>query len=159
MSHSVQWQAEQCERENRVILHDVPALLNALARSSVLESNEYQNTHDEYMCACQQLKQRISQLHCKMVALSALGAFQSYRTDARPDLHGAHSVPISSAMKLRLHQHASFISLAVARHDRENKFRAVQGHVHTLQDLRSRHDLALDQVRTSVRSRVSPHRL
>jgi len=156
MSYSSQWQAEQIERDNRVVLHDVPALLNQLMQSSVLESNEYQNTHDEYMHACQLLRDRISQLHYKMVALRAVGAFQSYRTDARPDPLETNSVPISSAMKLRLHHHASLISLAVARQIRENKFRTAQGHVQTLKDLTKRHDLALDQVRTRVRSHVSP---
>jgi len=159
MSRSLQWQAQQCEGENRAILYDVPALLHELMRSSVLESNEYQNTHDEYMYACQQHKDRMSQLHYRMVALDAVGAFQSYRKDARPDLYETNSVPISSAMKLRLHHHASLISLAVARQVRENKFRTVQAHVHTLEDLRNRYDLALDQVRTRVLSHVPPHRM
>ena len=159
MSRSSPWQAEQYERENRAILYDVPVLLHEMMQSSLLESNEYQNTHDEYMYACQQLKDRISKLHYEMVALGAVNAFQSYRMDARPDVHETNSVPISSAMKLRLHQHASWISLAVARQVRENKFHTVQAHVHTLEDLRNRHDLALDQVRTRVLSHVPPNRM
>jgi len=47
MSHSLQWQVEQYKRENRVILYDLPALLNELMLLCVLESNEYQDTHDD----------------------------------------------------------------------------------------------------------------
>jgi len=139
-----------------VILYDVPALLNEPIHSCVLESNEYQNTHDEYIHACLQLKDRISQLHYKIVALGAVDTFLSYRTNARQDLHETIPVPISSGMKLRLHYHATLISLAVARQVRENKFRTVQEHVQTLKDLRNRHDLSLDQLRTRVESHLLP---
>ena len=156
MSHSAQWQAEQYKRENRVILYDVPALLNEHMQSCVLESNEYQNTHDEYMHVCCQLKDRISQLHYKIVALGAVDAFLSYPTNARRDTHETNSAHISSAIKLRLHHHASLISLAVARQVRENKFCTIREHVQTLKNLQNRHDLALDQLHTRVKSHLSP---
>jgi len=78
MSHSSHWQADQYKRENRAILYDVPVLLNERMQSCVMESNEYQNTHDEYIYACLQLKDQISQLHDKIVALGAVDAFLAY---------------------------------------------------------------------------------
>ena len=156
MSRALPTHAEQCRRENRVILYDVPALLNERMQSCVSESNEYQNTHDEYMHTCLHLKDRISHLHYNIMALGAVKAFMSYQTRVRHDLHETTSVPISSAMKLRLHEHAALISLAVQRQTRENKFHAFQKHVHTLQDLRNRHDASLEQLRTRVLSHLSP---
>jgi len=154
--NSSKWQAGHYTKDNQTILYDVPVLLNERMQSCVLESNEYQNTHNEYINACRQLRYRILQLHNKRVALDAVDAFLASRTNAHSDPHVSKPAVMSSAMKLRLQQHASLISLTVSRQVRENKFRTAQEHIQDLKDLRTRHDLALNQLRTRIESHILP---
>jgi len=156
MSRSRRTIAEECMRENTVLLHDVPVLLNQRMHSCVLESAEYQRTHDDYMRTCLRLKRRISQLHYEIVALQAAKALMSCRANVHREQHKAAPISISSAMKIRLQEHAALISLAVHRRTRDNTFHAVQHHVRDLQELQSRHDTLLEQMRVRIQSYSPP---
>jgi len=138
--------------QTSVILHDMPALLNSRMTSCVSESSEYQKTHDAYMEACLKLKQKIAQLQRDRLALNSIQAFQLYQTSLHETSHET-TVLFKQYTTLRLHQHAAQISLAVQRKNRQDIFRHLEEHIHALQDLRLKHDIALDQLRDEVQRR------
>lgn len=129
-------------RDNRVILEDVPKMLQTRMAACVAESHAFEESSAAYTQTCARLWREIYALTHEGTISRAHGVLHDFHRSGI----GAPYSTMSDAEMRAAKLHAAEIALFVRQDSRAKLFHHMQGHIDALQSLIHKHNTALDRL-------------
>ena len=143
---------ERLVKDNRVILEDVPKMLQSRTAQCVAESDAFQKSSATYTQTCARLVREIEGLTHESTIAKAHGVLYDFHCSGMGAKHPVVSGTMSDEELRVAKLHAAEIALFVRQSSRAKLFHNMQDHIEALQSLIQKHYVALD--RLSFRARA-----
>ena len=143
---------EGLTRDNRVVLEDVPKMLQTRTAQCVAESDAYQKSSATYTRTCARLKREIYALTHEGTIAKAHDVMHDFHRSGLGAPHPAVASTMSNAELRAAKLHAAEIALFVGQNSRAKRFHDMQEHIDALQSLIQKHNVALDRLTFRARA-------